>query len=51
MMKITTGIMPDPIQAKPSVGKLTGWPLVYHLANPRTVTMVPSVAMKGGILV
>ena len=28
---------------------LTGWPRVYHLAMPRAVTIMPSVAMKGGM--
>ena len=46
-----TGIMPWPRAAKLSVGKLIGWPLVYHLAKPRAVTIMPSVAMKGGIVV
>ena len=32
-----------------SVSMLTGWPCVYHLATPRADTIMPSVAMKGGI--
>ena len=32
-----------------SVSMLTGSPCVYHLANPRAVTMTPSVAMNGGM--
>ena len=27
----------------------TGWPRVYHLATPRAVTIMPSVAMNGGM--
>jgi hypothetical protein len=41
--------MPWPIAAYPSVGNDTGWPLVYHLATPRTLSIMPSVAMNGGI--
>ena len=43
--------MPLPMAAKLSVGKDTGWPLVYHFARPRAVTIMPRVAMNGGILV
>ena len=28
---------------------LTGWPRVYHFATPRAATIMPSVAMKGGM--
>lgn len=35
--------------AKPSAGKLIGGPFVYHLAMPRAVTIMASVAMKGGM--
>ena len=40
-----------PMTWKASVGFETAWPLVHHLAMPRAVTIMPSVAMKGGILV
>ena len=49
-MNIHTGINPSPIALKPSVGKLMGLPCVYHSATPRAVTIMPSVAIKGGIL-
>ena len=40
-----------PNQVKLSSSSATGWPSVYHLARPRADTIMPSVAMKGGILV
>ena len=49
--KITTGQMPVPMKLNCSVRPETGWPLVYHLETPRAETIMPSVAMKGGILV
>ena len=39
------------VPAKFSLSRATGWPSVYHLARPRADTIMPSVAMKGGILV
>ncbi|MOA21493.1 hypothetical protein D3C78_1419870 [compost metagenome] len=49
--KTTTGQIPVPMKLKPSVSPEIGWPFVYHLERPRAVTIMPSVAMKGGILV
>ena len=46
-----TGHQPEPIAAKESVRLPIGWPLVYQSATPRADTIMPSVAMKGGILV
>ena len=40
-----------PNQVKLSLSSATGWPCVYHLATPRADTIMPSVAMKGGISV
>src|SRR3954454_2682521 len=40
-----------PYQVKLSLSSATGWPSVYHFARPRADTIMPSVAMKGGILV
>ena len=43
--------MPLPMAAKLSVGNEIGSPFDHHLATPRAVTIMPSVAMNGGILV
>ena len=37
--------------AKPSVGNEIGSPFDHQLATPRADTIMPSVAMNGGILV
>ena len=50
-MKMMTGISPLPIAAKLSVGNEIGWPFDHHLAMPRAVTIMPRVAMKGGMRV
>ena len=34
-----------------SVGNEIGWPLDHQLATPRAVTIMPSVAMNGGMRV
>ncbi|MNT88195.1 hypothetical protein D3C72_2287160 [compost metagenome] len=49
--KTITGQMPVPMKLNCSVSPETGWPLVYHLEMPRADTIMPSVAMKGGIFV
>ena len=50
-MKMTTGISPLPIAAKLSVGNEIGLPFDHQRARPRAATIMPSVAMKGGIFV
>ena len=47
-MNIHTGISPSPMALKLSVGKLIGFPSVYHSATPRADTIMPSVAIKDG---
>ena len=49
--KMTTGHQPAPMAAKESERSPIGWPLVYQSATPRADTIMPSVAMNGGILV
>ena len=46
-----TGHQPAPMAANTSVRLPIGWPFVYQSATPRADTIMPSVAMKGGILV
>src|SRR3989442_852262 len=46
---MSTGWAPEPSAANSSVSMETGVPLVNHLAKPRAATMVPRVAMKGGM--
>ena len=46
-----TGHQPAPMAAKLSERLPIGWPFVYQSATPRADTIIPSVAMKGGILV
>ena len=48
---MTTGIMPLPMSAKLSVGNEIGLPFDHQFAMPRADTIMPSVAMKGGIFV
>ena len=49
--KMITGHQPEPIAANSSDRLPIGWPFVYQSATPRAETIMPSVAMKGGILV
>ena len=46
-----TGHQPAPIAAKESERLPIGWPFVYQSATPRADTIMPSVAMNGGIFV
>jgi len=43
--------MPLPMAAKLSVGNEIGLPFDHHFARPRADTIIPSVAMKGGMRV
>ena len=50
LMKITTGMSPAPIYVNSWIGNETGRPLVRVNDTPRAASIMPSVAMNGGIL-
>ena len=50
-MKMMTGIRPLPMAAKLSVGNEIGLPFDHQRDRPRAATIMPSVAMKGGMRV